>query len=336
LVRLLLLSYFELDDLPVLLAQVRRAALPRSLPVFAGSYGVNAEAADQVSALPNGRYAPMFQLNEPWYREERRLPPELDPLVPKDYAGAIPRLTQLPTTRQRVAWGTELGSRFRDALRAATGAGASIASWQLDEIGPASARPTGGPLREFFRGVLQGLLLGRPILRDVPLAGFVWVAHSALGLARAPVTPELSSFWEMLNAATLGYVGEEYPTFEGDASAVARAQASGQRALAAGGPVRRALAEKYVAGMTPGYHLASALGGNVHHWARPQVNGWRATYVRERADSGVAGLGEFDFRFGNSAVTVMHDTMSALAAAVRDAPSPATGPPPDGGAEANA
>ena len=314
-VRLLLLTYFDPGDLPVLLTQVRRAALPPSLPVFVGSYGANVDAANEVSALANGRYAPMFQLAEPWYREKRRLSPEEDPLVPKRYAGAIPVLAQLQTTRDRVGWGTELGSRFRDALRAAGDAGASIASWQLDEIGPACARPTGGPLREFVRGVLNGLLLGRPILRDTELPGFVWVAHSALALARQPVTPELSSFWQTLDSAALGYVGEEYPPFEGDARAAARAQASGQRALAEGGPVRRALALKYVAGMTPGYHLVSGLGGNVHHWTRPQVNSWRATYVRERASSGVMGLGEFDFRSGNASATVMHDTLSALAAA---------------------
>jgi hypothetical protein len=142
--------------------------------------------------------------------------------------------------------------------------------------------------------------------------GLVWVAHSALGLASQPVTSELGSFWNMLNRAALGYVGEEYPRFEGDPATVARAQASGQRALEAGGPVRRALAQKYVAGMTPGYHLAAGLGGNVHGWARPRVNRWRATYVQERVRSGVVGLGEFDFRFGNSDPQVIHDTLSAI------------------------
>ncbi|MDP9306848.1 MAG: hypothetical protein M3P15_00905 [Actinomycetota bacterium] len=48
----------------------------------------------------------------------------------------------------------------------------------------------------------------------------------------------------------------------------------------------------------------------------PPLRLTRATYVDERARTGVAGFGEFDFRFGNSAPTVMHDVMSALAAAV--------------------
>ena len=76
--------------------------------------------------------------------------------------------------------------------------------------------------------------------------------------------------------------------------------------------MRQALSRKYVAGMTPGYHLAAGLGGNVHRWSRPQVNSWRAQYVDQRARDGVAGVGEYDFRFGNSAKTVVHDTVSAL------------------------
>jgi hypothetical protein len=64
--------------------------------------------------------------------------------------------------------------------------------------------------------------------------------------------------------------------------------------------------------MTPGYHLEPGLGGNVHGWSRPQVNSWRAQYVDQRARDGAAGLGEFDFRFGNSAPTVVHDTLSAI------------------------
>jgi hypothetical protein len=46
------------------------------------------------------------------------------------------------------------------------------------------------------------------------------------------------------------------------------------------------------------------------------VNAWRATYVDERGRSGVAGFGEYDFRAGNSSAVVMHDVLSALAAAL--------------------
>jgi hypothetical protein len=254
----------------------------------------------------------MFDLEEPYYRAQRRVPDEPAVALDPRFAGPVPPLSRLGTTGSRVSWGVELGSRYRDQMRQASDAGAPITSWQLDEIGPTAGRAASVPLREFIRGVFRGLVFGRPQLQDASMQGLVWVAHSALSLARAPITAELTTFWRTLNRAALGYVGEEYPSFDGNPVVSARAQASGQRALAAGGPERWALARKYVAGMTPGYHLARGLGGNVHGWPRPQVNSWRAQYVVQRARDGVAGLGEFDFRFGNSAQAVMHDTLSAL------------------------
>jgi len=315
LLSVLVLSYFEPKDVPNLLAAVRRARLRDDVPVYVGSYGPNVAVAQQVAELPNGRYAPMFALAEDWYRQKRRLPPEADALVPKRLAGKVPALSRLGSTSARVSWGVELGARYRDAIRAAGGAGTRVDSWQFDELVPSAAPAAARPLREFLRGVLRGLVFGRPVLEDVSVRGFVWVAHSALGIAALPITAELTTFWRTVNRAALAYVGEEYVRFDGDPRAAARAYASGQRALAAGGPVRRALARRYVAGLTPGYDLAPNLGGNVHGWARPRVNSWRATYVQERARSGVAGFAEFDFRHGNSAPTVMHDVLSALAAA---------------------
>jgi hypothetical protein len=282
------------------------------VPVYIGSYGPNGDASTEVHTLPNGRYAPMFALSEPYYREQRRVTPDQDALLDPRFAGAVPPVSKLGTTSLRVAWGVELGSRYRDEIRKTVEAGFTVDSWQLDEIVPAAAKAASVPLREFIRGVFRGLVFGRPKLQDPTVQGFVWVAHSALGLAGLRLTAELSTFWQTLNRAALGYVGEEYPRFEGNPHTVARGQASGQRALAAGGRERQALGRKYVAGMTPGYHLAAGLGGNVHGWPRPQANSWRAQYVQQRARDGVAGLGEFDFRFGNSAQTVMHDTLSAL------------------------
>jgi hypothetical protein len=46
------------------------------------------------------------------------------------------------------------------------------------------------------------------------------------------------------------------------------------------------------------------------------VNAWRAGYVEQRARAGVAGFAEFDLVGGNSAPTVVHDTLSAIAAVV--------------------
>jgi hypothetical protein len=302
---------------PTLLAAVRRARLPVGVSVYVGSYGPSVPVAQEVATLPEGRYAPMFALTNEWYRQRRRLPPEQEPLVPKRLGGEVPPLGQLDSTSARVSWGVELGARYRDAIRAAADAGASVDAWQLDEIVPsAAAAAAGKPIRELTRGVLRGLVIGRPLLGDLAMRGFVWVAHSAFGIARLAITPELTTFWWTLNRAALAYVGEEYAPFDGDPRAAARAGATGQRALAAGGPVRRSLAGRYVPGMTPGYDPAPNLGGNVHGWSRPQVNAWRAAYVQERGRMGVAGFGEFDFRAGNSRPTVIHDVLSALAAAL--------------------
>jgi hypothetical protein len=299
------------------LSAVRRAHLPDAVPVYVGSYGPDVSVAHEVATLVAGRYAPMFALTNEWYRQRRRLPPEQEREVPKRLDGQVPPLATLASTTARVSWGVELGARYRDAIRAAGDAGAEIDAWQLDEIVPnAAAAAAGRPIREFTRGVLRGLVQGRPILGDVAMRGFVWVAHSAFGIARLPITPELTTFWRGLNQAALAYVGEEYVPFDGDPRAAARAAAVGQRALAAGGPVRRSLARRYVPGLTPGYDPAPSLGGNVHGWPRPQVNAWRAGYVEERGRAGVAGFAEFDFRGLNGRPTVIHDVLSALAAAL--------------------
>jgi hypothetical protein len=141
----------------------------------------------------------------------------------------------------------------------------------------------------------------------------VWWAHAAFTLATRSMTPELSAFWRILNRACLGLVGEEYPEFAGSPAAVARVEASGQRDLRRGGPVRQALARKYVAGMTPGYHLVAGLGGNTQGLPTTEVNGWRDAYVRTRANTGVAGFAEFDWRSGNNRVRVMQDVLHTLA-----------------------
>jgi hypothetical protein len=210
--------------------------LPEDVRVYIGSYGANVAVAKQVTALPAGRYAPIFALAEPWYREQCRLPSAEARLVPKRLAGEVPELSLLRTTAARVSWGVELGTRYRDTIRAARDAGAQVDSWQFDEIVPTAAAAAERPVREFTRGVLRGLVLGRPVLGDAAIRGFVWVAHSALGIAGLPITPELTTFWRTLNRAALAYVGEEYVPFDGDPHTAAHAYASGQRALAAGGP----------------------------------------------------------------------------------------------------
>ena len=314
-----MLAYFERDELSRLLAEARRARLPAG-SVYVGSYGVGAELGNQIAGA-GYRYAPMFGIKPGWYWERRRVSraqqKKLDAASPRSgrLAGALPplpELLRLPPDR-RVTWGIELGRRFRDELRAAADAGVPLDSWQLDEIQAEAAGPLGRQYRDLTRGVLRGLVFGRPALGDVAQQGVVFWAHSALGLPRLRLTPELAAFWRILNRAALGLLGEEYPAFDGDPRAAARAAATGQRGLQAGGPVRRSLGRKYVAGLTPGYRKAAGLRGNVHGWPREQVNAWRSAYLRARAAAGVAGFAEFDFRFENSRAWVMRDVLGEIA-----------------------
>jgi hypothetical protein len=268
-------------------------------------------------------YAPMFQVEPGWYWEERRLPAKDERTLrlrgtrSGRFVGPLPPLRELlrlpPATR--VTWGIELGRRFRDELRAAARAGTEVASWQLDEILAEAAGSQGRQYRDLTRGALRGLVFGRPALRDRPQQGLVWWAHTAFALATRALTPELAAFWRILNRAALGLIGEEYPEFAGSPAAAARSQASAQRGLQRGGPVRRALARKYVAGLTPGYRLSPGLGGNTRGLPRTEVNRWREQYVQARAAAGVAGFAEFTFRFENSSPRVMQDVLNTLARA---------------------
>jgi hypothetical protein len=323
--RLLVLSYFEPDDLAKLLGAVRAAKLPAKTPVYVGSYGVSREICEQVQKLPNGRYAPMFHVQPGWYWERRRLPGrDTRVLLARNprtvrLAGPLPSLPQLlrlPSSTTRVTWGVELGARFRDALRAAGASGFAPDTWQLDEIVAECAGPVGRQYRELTRGVVRGLVFGRPALGDRTKRGFVWWAKTAFVLPGRQITPELTAFWRLLDRACLGLIGEEYPAFVGDPRAAARREASGQRQLSRGGPVRRSLARRYVAGLTPGYRLAPGLGGNTQGLPRGKVNVWREAYMRTRAAAGVAGFAEFNFRFGNSKRVVMQDVLNELAEVV--------------------
>jgi hypothetical protein len=273
-----------------------------------------------VHELPDARYAPMFHIQPGWYWERRRLTlaatrkllarnPRSDRL-----AGPLPPLSQLLRlpSATRVTWGVELGSRFRDTLRV-TGV---AESWQLDEIVAECAGPLGRPYRELTRGVLRGLALGRPALGDRTKRGLVWWAKTALVLPSRKITPELSAFWKMLNRSCLGLIGEEYPVFVGDPRAAARAGAAGRNRLARGGPVRRALARKYISGLTPGFRLRPGLGGNTHGLPRAEAVRWRAAYLRARGTAHVSGFAEFNFRFENSSRTVVRELLRELATVV--------------------
>lgn len=172
-------------------------------------------------------------------------------------------------------------------------------AWQLDELVAELSGNQGRAWRQFTRGVLHGLNFGRTELGDGPRIGFVWANRQGLHIAGLRVDAELRAFWRALQSATFRLVGEEYPPFVGNPTDVARAGARRERELARRGTIRKELADRYTVGMTPSWHLARGLGGNVAHLPRAKVNRWRAKYVDERARIGVAGFGAYHFRYEN-------------------------------------
>jgi hypothetical protein len=266
----------------------------------------------------------MFPIKPTSFWNRRRIDHPADP----QYDGKLPSLTRILAlpTRERVAWGRELGRRFRDEIRIAEREGVRVDAWQLDELVAELSGGQGRQWREFTRGVLHGLNFGRTELEDGPRIGFVWASRHGLRIAALNVNAELRAFWRALHSATFALVGEEYPPFSGNPEDVAQRYAAEQRLLARGGTIRKELAERYMVGMTPGWHLASGLGGNVNGWPRSIVNRWRAKYVDERKRIGVHGFGAYNFRFENSSEQVMRDTLAGLARGL-DGPPPPRPPP---------
>jgi hypothetical protein len=317
--RAALVSYFEQDDLGRLLEALGQSAIPPDTEVHVGTYGIRREAGEQIHDAGH-LYSPIFQSSRTDAWKARSLTPEEEQVVDPRRSGAVPpndRLVRL-STNQRVYWGAEVGRRYRDRIRHALASGIDVDSWQLDELSPRLARPGARPYREFARGILRGLTFGRPALNDPEMKGWVWATRGVLRLAAQEPDNELRHFWRMLNRAAFRVVGEEYANFVGDPVASARRHAAGQRALAGGGPVRRRLAAKYVAGLTPGYRLGGGLGGNVEGLGRAAANRWRNTYVDARARQGVAGFAQYYFRFENARRAVMGDALAALARGMRE------------------
>jgi hypothetical protein len=312
-VRACVFSYFDLDTLPALLRELAEAGMPISTRVHVGTYGVNGDASDQIRRLEGGRYAPMFKWTRTQAWEGRNLPPADERRIDPSLRGPVPpdsRLFAL-SARQRIAWGVEIGRRYRDTIRNARRQGIRVDMWQFDELSREVAASRAR--RELVRGMLEGLTDGRRPLGDRETKGWVWSGREALRLAARPVTPELTSLWFRLNASCFRIVGEEFPEFVGDPGVAARRTADGWRALAGGGPVRRSLAGRYVAGMSPGYRLGVGLGGNTRGLSRAEVNRWRDGFIAERARIGVAGFGEFALVAQNARQTVFRDVARAVA-----------------------
>lgn len=315
-VRAALISYFELEDLPRLMDAVAASGMPPGTRVHVGSYGASRQASEIVLSYPGTRYAPLFKSLERtagW--ERRRLTPEEERRVSRRFSGRVPDFPALLrlSTAQRLGWGVEVGRRYRDTIRHARQAGVRVNSWQIEELGTQLAGSQGREWREFVRGILQGMTFGRGVLNDREQKGWVWGTRRALRLASLPVNRELRAFWHQLNRASFRIVGEEFVDFVGDPARAARTWSDGQRALASGGPVRRSLAGRYVAGMSPGYWLSHGYGGNVDGLSRAGVNRWRNGYIAERARLGLAGFAEYHFRYENSRTVVMQDVTRAVA-----------------------
>ena len=312
-VRACVFSYFDLDTLPRLLQELASAGMPVSTRIHLGTYGVNGQASDQIRRLEGGRYAPMFKWTRTQAWEGRNLPPADERRIDPGLRGPVPserRLFAL-SARQRIAWGVEVGRRYRDTIRNARREGIRIDMWQFDELSREVAASQAR--RELVRGMLQGLTDGRRPLGDRETKGWVWSGREALRLAARPVTPELRALWYRLNSSCFRLVGEEYPEFVGDPRTAARRWSDGYRALAAGGPVRRSLAGRYVAGLSPGYRFGVGLGGNTRGLSRAGVNRWRDGYIAERVRIGTAGFGEFALVGQNARQTVLRDVARAVA-----------------------
>jgi hypothetical protein len=194
------------------------SGMPPGVRVHVGTYGVNREASITVHTYGLGRYSPMFKAEvrtAAW--EHRTLTPEEERKVGPRFAGRVPDESVLMrlSSAQRIAWGTEVGRRYRDTIRHARADGITVESWQLDELGTQLAGSQGRQHREFVRGVLQGISFGRKVLGDSEGKGWVWSTRRALNLARLPVTAELRAFWQQLDRAPFRILRRGVPELHG-------------------------------------------------------------------------------------------------------------------------
>lgn len=320
------LSYYQSKDLRRLARAVRAAGIPQNVPLYFGTYYGDGGSAGLLQRTPGilpgprgGRRAPLFPWRPSAFWVKRQVTDRDARRLPRSFRGKVPafgRLLRGPTSF-RVNWGRELGRRFRDRMRIQRRQGLRLATWQYDEILSTSAGSQGRQVREFTRGVLDGLHLGRPQAGDRPEKGFVYMAREAFPVASRPPTPEITAFWDSVERASLRLVGEEYIPFVGDPSVAALRYSDGQRALAAAGGSRAALAARYMVGMTPGYRRRPGLGGNTQGRSRTEVNAFRDAYVRERAQNGVGGFGQFNFIGSNRTATALTDALRAIAEGLR-------------------
>ena len=290
-------GYYRSQDREHLVEAIRRAGLPAGVPVYLGTYGVDAADAAAARSLPGGRYAPLVTpqgKDHPKRKlsadEEKKLPRALD-----RYAGALPPLAGL-SPDERYHWGEELGRRIRDQLRAAARAGVTVDAVQFDEIWPSASADAkhAEEILPFLRGALDGVRSGRTALGDHELKALVHCAHPN-ALFALPARGVAHAFLKTLELTAIAVIGEQYPPFRGDPKAAAKASLAGRNRLARGDAGARALAARYVAGLTPGLKEVPGLGGRQPGQSAAAARTWRAEYLTELVREGVHGLSEFNF-----------------------------------------
>jgi hypothetical protein len=319
------LDYFRDRHLPRLIRAVKRSGLPRDTPIYYGSYwgiGVNTRPPPKTPppprppgkpkpVMPGRRFSPIFSFARTGFWHKRRLT-GLERLLYRHrrMRGKIPPVRKLlhRSGHYRYQAGLEIGRRFRDRIRHRRARHQRVVTWQFDEIPSEVAQHPG--YRPIVAGILRGLAQGRRRLGDRRLPGIVFVPGKAIGVRDR-------GFWRAVNGSTLYLVGEEYPRFAGAPRHAARRHAAWRHRLYRAGGARRRLAQKYVAGMTPGYRRAPGLGGNVHHRSHGYVRRWRGAYVRARARTGVIGFAQYNFNYRNAHAAVMNDVLRALGRGVR-------------------
>jgi hypothetical protein len=143
----------------------------------------------------------------------------------------------------------------------------------------------------------------------------VWSAEKfTKALPNLPLTGNVPQFLKDLDAATRFFVGEEYPKFHGDSTAAGRKSAAGHQGMQSKTGVRRALAQRYIVGMTPGWRLVTdTLGGNVNHLAPAAVTTWRTGFIDGRiAARRPQGFAQFNFVKENVRDDRLEDAVRSL------------------------
>jgi hypothetical protein len=288
---------------------------------FVGTYGINGRDAARITAVRGCHYAPVFCIQPNTSMKIRMMRPmarrRFGEAADTVHVGEIPgsSANRVIPPRDRRVWGVEMGKRFRDELRAArVREGIRVDAYQFDELLSECGRSA--PHREFVGGVLSGIVEGRPEFEDQPEKGFVWSAEKFTdALSKIALTGDVPRFVQDVDRAARFFVGEEYPKFVvGKAPVVGRRSAAGHKALLTKSGVRRALAQRYIVGMTPGWKLSpTTLGGNVGGMAPPALSAWRNGFIDARiAAARPRGYAQFNFVDENVKDVRLEDAVRSL------------------------